>query len=125
MLRKKTAPEVTRIRLAIAERLVALRFELLGKQGSAKQMAEWLGVPSRSWYSYERGTAIPAGVILNIIVKTSVEPEWLLHGTGSMFRFDDAPLKGTSFRPAMTVRNLLRLAISHLGRERLSESIPA
>jgi hypothetical protein len=125
MLRRKTAPELTRTRLDIAARLVALRCELFGERRSSKRMAEWLGVPARTWLSYERGTAIPGIVILSLIVETSVEPEWLLHGTGPMFRLEDAPLTGTSCCPATAVRSLLQLAINRLGREQMFEPIPA
>jgi hypothetical protein len=88
-------------------------------------MAAWLGVPARSWYNYERGMAIPGTVILKIIVVFSVEPEWLLHGTGPRFRLADAPLTETSFWLAMPVPSLIRLAIRHLGKERMSEAVPA
>jgi hypothetical protein len=88
-------------------------------------MAELAGVPARSWYGYERGMAIPALVILNIVVKTSVEPEWLLHGTGPMFRREGAYLYRTPLQTATTVSTLVRMAISHLGQDRKSESILA
>jgi hypothetical protein len=125
VLRKKTAPELTQTRLDIAARLLALRCEPFGNQRSSKKMAEWLGVPARNWSSYEHGTAIPGIVILNIIVETSVEPLWLLHGTGPLFRLEDTPSIGTSIHPATTARCLLQLAINHLGREKMSEPIPA
>jgi hypothetical protein len=125
MLRKKTEPEVIRMRLAIAGRLVALRCELFGKRGSVKRMAELSGVPDRSWYSYERGSAIPALVILKIIVATSVEPEWLLHGTGPMCRVEEAPLSGAPFQPPTTMNEPVRMEFGHLGQERIPEPIPA
>jgi hypothetical protein len=125
MLRKKTAPEVTRTRLEIAARLGSLRRDLFGKHRSSKNMAQWLGIPARTWHSYEHGTVIPGTVILNIIVETSVEPEWLLHGTGPMFRLEDSVLTGADLGPAMRVQSLLRLAISRLDQERIPEPIPA
>ena len=114
MLRKKTAPELTQTRLEIAARLVSLRRDLFGKHRSSMKMAEWLGIPARSWHSYENGTVIPGTVILNVIVETSVEPEWLLHGTGPMFRLDDPVSTEASFEPAQRIQSLLRLAISRL-----------
>ena len=124
MLRQKTAAEVTRARLAIAKRLVALRSELCGEHGSTK-MAKWLGVPARSWYSYERGMAIPGLLILKIVVETSVEPMWLLHGTGPKYRPAESHLTDTSSHASMTVSSLLGFAISQLDQEQMTESIPA
>ena len=49
-------------------------------------MARRLGLPLRTWHSYEEGTAIPADVVLRIIELTSVEPGWLLYGTGPKYR---------------------------------------
>jgi hypothetical protein len=88
-------------------------------------MAEYLGVPARTWFSYERGVAIPGPVILKIIVEFSVEPEWLLHGKGPRFRLADAPLTLTPFRPEISVSSLVLLAISYLGQERTSEPVSA
>ena len=123
MLRQKTAAEVTRARRALAERLVDLRSDLFGERGSQK-MAKWLGVPTRTWYSYERGVVIPGTLILKIIVKTSVEPAWLLHGTGPKFRRAASPLSETSSQPAMTVSSLLHLALRQLDAEHTAESNP-
>jgi hypothetical protein len=85
MARAKTSPEAIRNRLAIAKRMVELRTELFGVRGGAA-MARRLGLPLRTWYNYEEGTAIPAEVILRIIELTSVEPAWLLYEKGPKYR---------------------------------------
>jgi hypothetical protein len=123
MVRRKTATELTRARLALAERLVILRTELFGERGGP-EMAMWLGVPARTWYSYERGVVIPGPLILKIIVATTVEPGWLLHGTGPKFRRPELPLRDTSPQPVMTVSSLLRLALRQLDAEHAAGSNP-
>jgi hypothetical protein len=85
MARAKTPLKAVRARFDLADRIVALRTELFGERGRA-DMARWLGVPLRTWYNYEEGTAIPAEVVLRIIERTSVEAEWLLNGTGPKYR---------------------------------------
>ncbi len=79
MARRKTLPESVRAKLALAERLAALRLELFGDRGGP-EMARRLGIPVRTWYNYEGGVTVPAEVILKIIELTSVEAGWLLHG---------------------------------------------
>jgi hypothetical protein len=116
MARRKTSTEVIRTRSAIAERLVALRSELFGDRGRS-EMAMWLGVPARSWYSYERGVVIPGQLVLKILVATSVEAGWLLHGKEPKFRRPEPDWRETSSQPAMTARCLLRLALRQLDAE--------
>jgi hypothetical protein len=108
----------------MAGRLVALRCEIFGNHGSAK-MAERLGVPARSWYSYERGMAVPPLLILKFIEEFSVEPEWLLHGTGPRFRLAGAPLTGASFRLGMRESSPIRSSNSHVDQERISAPVSA
>jgi hypothetical protein len=84
MARAKTPSETVRVRAALAGRIVALRSELFGQRGGA-EMARHLGLPLRTWYNYEAGTAIPAEVVLRIIELTAVEPGWLLHGRGPKY----------------------------------------
>jgi hypothetical protein len=121
MLRQKTAPEVTCVRLTLAARLVGLRCELFGERGGGK-MAKWLGVPARTWHSYEHGVVIPGPLILKIIVETSVEPVWLLRGTGPKFRRENPPMSEMSCQPATTVSSLLRLVLTRLEPEHSIES---
>src|ERR1700722_9411644 len=84
MARRKTLPESVRAKLALAERLAALRSELFGDRGGP-EMARRLGIPVRTWYNYEGGVTVPAEVILKIIELTSVEAGWLLHGEEPRF----------------------------------------
>ena len=85
MARSKTLPESVRAKLALAERLAALRSELFGDRGGP-EMARRLGIPVRTWYNYEGGVTVPAEVILKIIELTAVEAGWLLHGEEPKFR---------------------------------------
>ena len=97
MARRKTLPESVRAKLALAERLGALRLELFGDRGGP-EMARRLAIPVRTWYNYEGGVTVPAEVVLKIIELTSVEPAWLLHGKGPKFRHDRlvAPRRGVT-----------------------------
>ena len=70
MARRKTLPESVRAKLALAERLAALRSELYGDRGGP-EMARRLGIPVRTWYNYEGGVTVPAEVILKIIELTA------------------------------------------------------
>ncbi|HZW33091.1 MAG TPA: S24 family peptidase [Isosphaeraceae bacterium] len=116
MARRKTLPESVRAKLALAERLGALRSELFGERGGP-EMARRLGIPVRTWYNYEGGVTVPAEVVLKIIELTSVEPAWLLHGKGAKFRQSrPGPLDPAS-SPALTVGALLRTALQLLENE--------
>src|SRR5580693_664256 len=85
MARRKTLPESVRAKMALAERLAALRLELFGDRGGP-EMARRLGIPVRTWYNYEGGVTVPAEVVLKIIELTAVEAGWLLHGEEPKFR---------------------------------------
>ena len=61
MARLKIPSEAVRARFALAGRIAALRSEMFGERGGA-EMARRLGLPLRTWYNYEEGTAIPAEV---------------------------------------------------------------
>jgi hypothetical protein len=113
MARRKTLPESVRAKLALAERLAALRSELYGDRGGP-EMARRLGIPVRTWYNYEGGVTVPAEVILKIIELTSVEAGWLLHGEGPKFRNarPDRPLGGAT--SSVTIGALLRTALQLL-----------
>jgi hypothetical protein len=114
--RVKTPSETVRARFALAGRITALRSELFGERGGA-EMARRLGLPLRTWYNYERGTAIPAEVVLRIIELTAAEPGWLLHGTGPKYR-PMRPAEGDETGPpTRDVRALLREALELLERE--------
>jgi hypothetical protein len=122
-------PESLRAKLALAERLSILRFELFGERGGP-EMARRLGIPVRTWYNYEGGVTVPAEVVLKIIELTSVEPVWLLHGKGSKFRQSPrVDKREPGSRSSMTVGDLLRTALQlleteHTGAEHEDQSIP-
>src|SRR6516162_1776325 len=113
MARRKTLPESVRAKLALAERLAALRSELYGDRGGP-EMARRLGIPVRTWYNYEAGVTVPAEVILKIIELTAIEPSWLLHGKGPKFRQGLPERREAGSPPAMTVGALLRTALQLL-----------
>jgi phage repressor protein C with HTH and peptisase S24 domain len=116
MARRKTLPESVRAKVALAERLGALRSELFGDRGGP-EMARRLGIPVRTWYNYEGGVTVPAEVVLKIIELTSVEPAWLLHGKGAKFRQARPEPLDLASSPAMTVGALLRTALQLLENE--------
>src|SRR5436190_17049445 len=113
MARRKTLPESVRAKLALAERLAALRSELFGDRGGP-EMARRLAIPVRTWYNYEGGVTVPAEVVLKIIELTAVEPVWLLHGKGPKFRQQQRMDRHETSKPAMTVGALLRTALQLL-----------
>jgi hypothetical protein len=121
MARSKTPTEAVRVRSALAGRIVALRSELFGQRGGAV-MARQLGLPLRTWYNYEAGTAIPAEVVLRIIELTAVEPGWLLYGRGSKYR-RTRPEEGDQARPpTREACALLKEALELLERGRSNEA---
>src|SRR5271170_5731537 len=111
MARRKTLPESVRAKLALAERLAALRLELFGDRGGP-EMARRLGIPVRTWYNYEGGVTVPAEVVLKIIALTAVEAGWLLHGEEPKFRHSLAEREEIGGgQPSVTVSALLRTAL--------------
>jgi hypothetical protein len=121
MARAKTSAESVRVRAALAGRIVALRAELFGERGGAA-MARQLGLPLRTWYNYEAGTAIPAEIVLSIIELTAVEPAWLLHGRGSKYRLTRPEEGGPASPPTRQACALLKEAMELLERGRSTES---
>jgi phage repressor protein C with HTH and peptisase S24 domain len=113
MARRKTLPESVRAKLALAERLAALRSELYGDRGGP-EMARRLGIPVRTWYNYEGGVTVPAEVILKIIELTSVEAVWLLHGEGPKFRNARPERIAAGGTSSVTIGALLRTALQLL-----------
>jgi phage repressor protein C with HTH and peptisase S24 domain len=113
MARRKTLPESVRAKMALAERLAALRSELYGDRGGP-EMARRLGIPVRTWYNYEGGVTVPAEVILKIIELTAVEAGWLLHGEEPKFRNQMTERGERGGPPAVTVGALLRTALQLL-----------
>jgi hypothetical protein len=113
MARRKTLPESVRAKVALAERLAALRSELFGDRGGP-EMARRLGIPVRTWYNYEGGVTVPAEVVLKIIELTAVEPAWLLRGEEPKFRHFHPERRESPASPALTVGALLRTALQLL-----------
>ena len=125
MARLKTTEESCRIKLALANRLVALRSELFGERG-APELARRLGIPSRTWYNYERGCTVPAEIILRLITLTSVEAAWLLDGRGPKFsrsRFEMGRASADSVGPLLSrAVELLAASLELLGCNELTTS---
>lgn len=84
MARRRTPPESVRAKWLLADRLRTIRTELFGDRGLA-EFARRLGVPLRTWYSYESGVTVPAEILLSFIELTAVEPHWLMHGAGPRY----------------------------------------
>lgn len=84
MARRRNPPEMVRAKWQLAERLRAVRTDLFGERGLA-DFARSMGVPVRTWYSYETGVTVPSEVLLRFIELTSVDTGWLLHGRGEQF----------------------------------------
>jgi hypothetical protein len=91
MARRRNPPELVRTKWQLADRIRLIRTELYGERGLA-ELAKQVGVPVRTWYSYETGVTVPAETLLRFIELTHVEPVWLLHGTGNKFVGDHGPL---------------------------------
>jgi hypothetical protein len=124
MARAKITSKSARARLALAGRIAALRAEMFGERGRA-EMARRLGLPLRTWYNYEEGTAIPAEVILTIMELTSAEPRWLLYGTGPKYR-PKSVKKGDERSPIkLEVCALLKAALELLESGSTTESATA
>jgi hypothetical protein len=108
MARRKNLPESVRVKCDLSERLREIRIELHGERGGS-EMARRLNLPIRTWYNYESGVTVPAEVMLKFVELTSVEPLWLLNGTGSKFRAPSVSLTSSD-----TVEGLLRTALQRL-----------
>jgi hypothetical protein len=124
MARAKTPSQAVRVRAALAGRIVALRSELFGERGGA-EMARRLGLPLRTWYNYEAGTAIPAEVVLRIIELTAVEPGWLLYGRGPKYRRTRPEEGDQAHPPTRAACALLKEALELLERGSSTESAMA
>ncbi len=70
---------------AIAGRLRLIRIELFGED-RGEELADQLGIPFRTWFNFETGVTIPGEVLLHFLELTSIEPIWLLRGTGPKYR---------------------------------------
>jgi hypothetical protein len=93
MARRRNPPELVRAKWQLADRIRSIRTELYGERGLA-ELAKQIGVPVRTWYSYETGVTVPAEILLRFIELTHVEPLWLLHGNGNKYEDPDDSMEG-------------------------------
>ena len=86
------------LRAAIGRRLRLLSAMIDGPRAQ-RRTARSLGVPARSWYGWTSGdgSIVPAEVVCAVIARYDIEPAWLLHGTGPVFR-EDAELIASARR---------------------------
>jgi hypothetical protein len=75
-------------RRAITERLDRAMREIHGEKASARAIAEALEVSQTSWRNYLDGALMPGLVMLGAVARHGIESDYLLHGTGPMFRAD-------------------------------------
>jgi hypothetical protein len=94
---------------------MALRMDLFGARGGP-ELARRLGIPVRTWYNYEGGITVPGEILLKIIEVTTVNPMWLLHGTGRRFSEPSYDPTKTMTSTAQMKTNVL--VASALKRER-------
>ena len=72
-----------------ARRIREVRIDLYG-EGGGPLLAAALNLPAPTWLNFEAGCTVPALVILQFLELTSVNPHWLLTGSGEKYR-DDTP----------------------------------
>jgi hypothetical protein len=83
--------------VGIAVRVREIRQDLYGEDG-LENLAAALDVPAQTWRNYERGVTMPAETLLEFMVLTGADPNWLLTGDGERIssellpsRFRDGP----------------------------------
>jgi len=69
--------------MTLADRLKIIRNELCKSQ---KDMATALGMPIRSWQTYEEGSSVPGGKVFKALTDLGISADWLLTGEGPMKR---------------------------------------
>jgi hypothetical protein len=119
MARRKTAPDLLRVKNGVADRLRELRTEMYGERGGP-ELARMLGIPVRTWYNYEGGVTVPAEVVLRLIELTHIEASWLLSGVEPKYRHGspNGSLNGDGLYPngSTSVASMLRSALDRLER---------
>jgi hypothetical protein len=85
MSRRRNGSGSTGLKWQLAERIRTIRREQFGESGLG-EFAREVGVPTRTWYSYESGVTVPAEVILRFVELTWVHPTWLLSGQGPRYQ---------------------------------------
>jgi hypothetical protein len=68
----------------LAARLREVRRDLHGEHG-AQFLADDLGLPVKTWLNFEKGVVIPGRILLEVVVRTRVNPQWLLTGDGMKY----------------------------------------
>jgi hypothetical protein len=68
----------------LGARLREVREDLHSEHG-AQFMADDLNLPVRTWLNYEKGIVVPARVLLEVLVRGHVNPQWLLSGEGMKY----------------------------------------
>lgn len=71
-------------RQEMGRRLIQIRSDLYSV-GGAGELAQHLGVPTRTWTNYEAGVTVPAEIILMLVCRIGVKPHWLLTGKGRKY----------------------------------------
>jgi hypothetical protein len=66
---------------ALADRMREIRLDLYGEDG-LENLTRALEVPAQTWRNYERGITMPAELMIEFLVLTGVDPNWLLTGEG-------------------------------------------
>ena len=69
----------------LAARVREVRLDKFGDEG-VTNLSRALKIPARTWEHFENGVTIPAGILLQFIEITGVEPHWLLTGNGDRYR---------------------------------------
>ena len=69
----------------VIARIVEVRRDLFGDEG-IPAIADALHLPHRTWMNYEKGVVMPAAVLLCFLDLTSVDPHWLLTGSGPKYQ---------------------------------------
>jgi hypothetical protein len=72
---------------ALADRMREIRLDLYGEDG-LESLTRALEVPAQTWRNYERGITMPAHLMLEFLVLTGVDPNWLLTGNGDRLNAD-------------------------------------
>lgn len=72
----------------LSERLIELR---TAKGLGQKELAAELGISKRAWQDYELGNSVPGGKVIEALVKSGFDANWILTGEGKMRRDEDAP----------------------------------
>jgi len=69
----------------LSPRVREIRRDKFGEDGIAT-LSQTMKIPAHTWENFENGVLIPAGIILEFIELTGVEPHWLLTGEGARYR---------------------------------------